>query len=283
MTDATADPQPGPRAAVPERTDVLVVGGGPAGAATSYWLARAGRHVTCVERKTFPRDKTCGDGLTPRAVKQLADMGLYDALLPYHRYTGLRALAHGVTVELQWPQHPVYPDHGFVVRRRDLDQLVFQHAADAGAHCHQGTEAVAPIVQNGLVTGAVVKDKASGTTREIRARYVVVADGANSRFGRALGTARTASTPRAWPSAPTTRARATTTRGSRARSTCGTATATRCPGYGWIFPVGDGTVNVGIGLLSTFRDFKSVNTTHLLTRLRTPGGRATGRSTPTTR
>lgn len=53
MTDATADPQPGPRAAVPERTDVLVVGGGPAGAATSYWLARAGRHVTCVERKTF--------------------------------------------------------------------------------------------------------------------------------------------------------------------------------------------------------------------------------------
>jgi 2-polyprenyl-6-methoxyphenol hydroxylase-like FAD-dependent oxidoreductase len=89
----------------------------------------------------------------------------------------------------------VYPDHGFVVRRRDLDQLVFEHAAAAGAETHQGTEAVAPIVENGLVTGAVVKDKASGETREIRARYVVIADGANSRFGRALGTARNRSLP----------------------------------------------------------------------------------------
>ena len=154
-----------------DRTDVLVVGGGPAGAATSYWLAKAGHRVTCVERKTFPRDKTCGDGLTPRAVKQLADMGLYDELVPYHRYTGLRAVAHGVTVELNWPDHPVYPDHGFVVKRRQLDQIVFEHAASAGADCHQGTEAVSPIVESGLVAGAVVKDKATGETRDIRARY----------------------------------------------------------------------------------------------------------------
>jgi flavin-dependent dehydrogenase len=142
----------------PSRADVLVVGGGPAGAATSYWLAKAGHRVVCVERKTFPRDKTCGDGLTPRAVKQLADMGLYDALLPYHRYSGLRAIAHGITLELNWPDHPDFPDHGFVVRRRDLDQLVFDHATQAGAETHQGTEAVAPIVEDGLVVGAVVKD-----------------------------------------------------------------------------------------------------------------------------
>ena len=122
-----------------DRVDVLVVGGGPAGAATSYWLARAGHRVVCVERKTFPRDKTCGDGLTPRAVKQLADMGLYDALTPYHRYSGLRAVAHGITLELSWPDHPTYPDHGFVVRRRDLDQLVFEHAAATGAETHQNT------------------------------------------------------------------------------------------------------------------------------------------------
>jgi len=265
MTDATADPQPGPRAAVPERTDVLVVGGGPAGAATSYWLARAGRHVTCVERKTFPRDKTCGDGLTPRAVKQLADMGLYDALLPYHRYTGLRALAHGVTVELQWPQHPVYPDHGFVVRRRDLDQLVFQHAADAGAHCHQGTEAVAPIVQNGLVTGAVVKDKASGTTREIRARYVVVADGANSRFGRALGTARNREYPQGMAIRTYYESPLHDDPWIESALDVRDRNGNSLPGYGWIFPVGDGTVNVGIGLLSTFRDWRNVNTSHLMT------------------
>src|SRR3954467_2272140 len=166
-----------------DRRDVLGVGGGPSGAATSYWVAKAGHRVTCVERKTFPRDKTCGDGLTPRAVKQLDDMGLYDALLPYHRYTGLRAVAHGITLELQWPDHPTFPDHGFVVRRRDLDQLVFEHAAAAGASTHEDTEPVAPIVEGGLVAGAVVKDKTTGKTREIRAQYVVIADGANSRFG----------------------------------------------------------------------------------------------------
>src|SRR5688500_5247286 len=132
-----------------DRCDVLVVGGGPAGAATSYWLAKAGHRVVCVEKKEFPRDKTCGDGLTPRAVKQLADMGLYDALLPFHRYTGLRAVAHGHTLELRWPDHPTYPDHGFVVKRRFLDGLVFDHAGAAGAELHQGTEAVAPIVEGG--------------------------------------------------------------------------------------------------------------------------------------
>ena len=57
-----------------ESWDVLVVGGGPAGAASAYWLAEAGHDVTLVERKHYPREKTCGDGLTPRSVRQLEDM-----------------------------------------------------------------------------------------------------------------------------------------------------------------------------------------------------------------
>ena len=83
-----------------DRHDVLVIGGGPAGASTAHWLADAGHDVVVVEKKQFPREKTCGDGLTPRAVRQLDDMGLYPALESYHRYTGLRAIAHGVTLEL---------------------------------------------------------------------------------------------------------------------------------------------------------------------------------------
>lgn len=264
MTHPTADSDQAPRP-TPERTDVLVVGGGPAGAATSYWLARAGHHVTCVERKTFPRDKTCGDGLTPRAVKQLTDMGLYDALTPYHRYTGLRAVAHGVTLELEWPRHPIYPDHGFVVRRRDLDQLVFAHATEAGAHGHQGTEAVAPIIRNGLVCGAVVKDKATGTTREISARYVVVADGANSRFGRALGTARNRQYPQGMAIRTYYESPLHDEPWIESALDVRDRSGNSLPGYGWIFPVGDGTINVGIGLLSTFRDWRSVNTSHLMT------------------
>ena len=248
----------------PDRVDVLVVGGGPAGAATSYWLARAGHRVVCVERKTFPRDKTCGDGLTPRAVKQLADMGLYDALTPYHRYSGLRAVAHGITLELSWPDHPTYPDHGFVVRRRDLDQLVFEHAAATGAETHQNTEAVSPIVEGGLVTGAVVKDKGTGERREVRARYVVVADGANSRFGRALGTARNRSYPQGMAIRTYYESPLHDDPWIESCLDVRDRKGASLPGYGWIFPVGNGTINVGIGLLSTFRDWREVNTTHLM-------------------
>lgn len=248
----------------PDRHDVLVVGGGPAGAAASYWLARAGHDVVCVERKVFPREKTCGDGLTPRAVKQLTDMGLYDALTPYHRFDGLRAVAHDITLELKWPDHPIYPNHGFVVRRRDLDQLVAERAADAGATLLQGHEAVQPLLVDGMVRGALVKDKEQGQTREIRARYVVIADGANSRFGRALGTARNRTYPlgmaiRTYYESPLHAdpwiESALDVRDRNGKS---------LPGYGWIFPVGDGTINVGIGLLSTFRDWREVNTSHLM-------------------
>ena len=245
--------------------DVLVVGAGPAGAATAYWLAEAGHDVVVVERKTFPREKTCGDGLTPRAVKQLADMGLEDAIArDHHRFDGLRAVAHGITLELQWPEHPEYPSHGYVVRRRDLDQLVVDHAVKSGASLQQGTEALAPVLERGLVAGAVVKRKDTGAVEDLRARYVVVADGANSRFGRELGTVR----DRTYPQGMAIRAyyesplhddpwieSALDVRDRRGNS---------LPGYGWIFPVGDGTVNVGIGLLSTFREWKSVNTSHLM-------------------
>jgi len=248
-----------------DRRDVLVVGGGPSGASTAYWLAKAGHQVTCVERKAFPRDKTCGDGLTPRAVKQLDDMGLSHALLPYHRYTGLRAVAHGISLELAWPDHPTFPNHGYVVKRRHLDQIVFEHAEAAGAEACSGTEAVSPIVEGGLVAGAVVKEKATGQTREIRARYVVIADGANSRFGRALGTARNRSYPQGMAIRTYYESPLHADPWIESCLDVRDRNGSSLPGYGWIFPVGDGTINVGIGLLSTFRDWREVNTSHLMT------------------
>lgn len=244
-------------------TDVLVIGGGPAGAAASYWLAKYGHDVTVVERKTFPREKTCGDGLTPRAVHQLDEMGLTEELTKFHRFVGLRATGMGRALELEWPEHPVFPSYGYVVRRRELDTLVAHNAVAVGARLLEGHDALLPIVDRGFVRGAIVQPP-EGDPVEVRARYVIVADGANSRFGRALGTFRT----REWPYGTAIRTYWSSPRHDEPWIESALDVKDRngnpMPGYGWIFPVGDGTVNIGVGLLSTFRDFKTVNTTTLL-------------------
>lgn len=244
--------------------DVLVVGGGPAGGAAAYWLAERGHRVLVVEKKTFPREKTCGDGLTPRAVRQLTDMGLESRLAHFHRYDGLRSMGHGTTLELAWPDHPDFPAHGYVVRRRDLDAMVAERAVEAGATLWTGAEATEPVVEDGRVCGAVVTRKSDGTTETVRARYVLVADGANSRFGRALGTRR----DRSYPLGMAVRGYFTSPLHDdpwiESHLDIRDKSGESLPGYGWIFPVGDGTVNVGVGLLSTFRGWKDINTSHLM-------------------
>jgi geranylgeranyl reductase family protein len=245
--------------------DVLVVGAGPAGAAAAYWLARAGHRVLAVEKKAFPREKTCGDGLTPRAVRQLNDMGVGDRLAESHlRYDGLRAMGHGVTLEMPWPSHPEFPNYGYVVRRRDLDTLVAANAQVAGAQVWAGSEAVAPILEAGVVRGATVLDPESGVPVPVRCPYVVVADGANSRFGRALGTVR----DRAYPLGMAIRGYFESPYHDdpwiESHLDITDRQGDHLPGYGWIFPVGDGTINVGCGLLSTFRGWKDINTSTLM-------------------
>jgi geranylgeranyl reductase family protein len=217
-----------------------------------------------VEKKVFPREKTCGDGLTPRSVKQLVDMGLSGPLSEFHRYDGLRSIAHGVTMELQWPAHPDFPDHGYVVRRRDLDEMVAKRAVEAGATLRQGAEAVEPVLEGGIVTGAAIKDKATGTVEAVSARYVVVADGSNSRFGRALGTRR----DRTYPLGMAVRGYYRSPRHDdpwiESHLDIVDRDGAHLPGYGWIFPLGDGRVNVGVGLLSTFAGWKDINTSRLM-------------------
>ena len=245
--------------------DVLVVGGGPSGAACAYWLAEAGHDVVVVEKKHFPRVKTCGDGLTPRAVKQLDDMGLADGLaVGAHRFDGLRSIAFGKTIELQWPERPGFPRHGYVITRHDLDQMVAERAEKAGATVLQGMEAIEPHLDGGVPRGAVVKNKDTGDTTTIRATYTVVADGANSRFGRALGCSR----DRAYPLGMAIRGYFTSPRSHEpwieSHLDVRDARGNVLPGYGWIFPLGDGRVNVGVGLLSTFKQWKEVNTSKLM-------------------
>ncbi len=257
--------------------DVLVVGGGPAGSSCAFWLADAGWDVVVVEKKRFPRDKTCGDGLTPRSVRQLQDMGLGAALEGAHRYDGLRSCAYGRVLELPWPEHPSFPSHGYVITRHDLDQLVAERAAKAGATVLQGTEAVEPVVDapstagaaaaTGRLprcTGAVVRDSATGATSTVRARYVVLADGANSRLGRALGTSRN----REWPLGLALRGYYRSPRHDdtfiESHLDIRDGSGAVVPGYGWIFPLGDGRVNVGVGVLSAEGRWRGVNTSRLM-------------------
>ena len=255
-----------------------MVGGGPGGAAAAYWLADAGWDVVVVEKKHFPREKTCGDGLTPRSVRQLADMGLSGALAGAHRYDGLRSCAYGMTLELPWPDHPTFGPHGYVITRHDLDQLVAERAAKAGATLWVGAEALSPLLEGDApegggeagagalppCTGAVVRDTAGGDTVEVRARYVVVGDGANSRFGRALGTVR----DRTYPMGMALRGYYRSPRHDdpfiESHLDIRDASGTVVPGYGWIFPLGDGRVNVGVGLLSVEGRWKGVNTSRLM-------------------
>jgi len=247
-----------------DRYDVLVVGAGPAGAAAACWLAEAGHRVLVVERKRFPREKTCGDGLTPRAVRQLEDLGLAGGLSQYLRFGGLRSIAHGVTLELAWPDHPDLPPYGYVVRRRDLDELVAGRAVKAGATLWPASEAVEPLVEDGLVAGAVVHRRETGTREPVRARYLVVADGANSRFGRALGATRDRSYPLGMAVRGYFESPYHDEPWIESHLDLRDREGRHLPGYGWIFPVGDGTVNVGVGLLSTFSGWKSINTSRLM-------------------
>ena len=109
--------------------DAVIVGAGPSGSACAFWLASAGWDVAVVERKTFPRAKTCGDGLTPRSVRQLQDMGLEDQVAAVgHRYSGLRSCGFGQEVAMRWPDHPSFPSYGYAITRFDLDAMVADRA-----------------------------------------------------------------------------------------------------------------------------------------------------------
>ena len=244
--------------------EVLVVGGGPGGAAAAYWLARAGHEVLLVEKKGYPREKTCGDGLTPRAVHQLIEMGFDFDVPELHRIGGLRAYAGERKLELAWPEHTVYPNWGAVIRRADLDHQVAALMEKQGAVLRQHTEAT-PVLVDGRLDA--VELRTDGEVEVVRPRVTVVADGSNSRFGRALGAYR----ERDYPFGLAARGYYASPRSQDSfleshldiRDRQGRSVA----GYGWIFPLGDGTINVGVGVLSTFKGWKDVNTSTLLDTL----------------
>jgi geranylgeranyl reductase family protein len=246
-----------------DTADVIVVGAGPAGSATAYYLANAGLDVLVLEKSHFPREKVCGDGLAPRAVKALAGMGVPIAESDgWVRSRGLRIIGGGGRIELDWPELSSFPGYSLVRSRLDFDQTLARHAQKAGARLVEGCNVTGPLRDDrtGRVTGVTFQQTDNGekTERSARGRVVVAADGNSSRLSVAMGLRKRDDRP----IGVAVRTYYTTPRhkddyleawldlwdGEKL-----------LPGYGWIFGMGDGTSNVGLGLLNTSEAFGNID------------------------
>ena len=247
-------------ARVDDSADVVIVGAGPA-SALAYYLATTGLDVLVLEKSTFPREKVCGDGLTPRAVKALTGMGVPIAASDgWLRNKGLRIIGGGGRIELDWPDLSSYPGYGLVRTRTDFDQILARHAQKAGARLLEGVNVTGPLLDDrtGRITGVTAKDG-----QQFRGRLVVAADGNSSRLSVAMGLHKRDDRPlgvavRTYYTSPRhdddyLEAWLDLWDGS-----------SLLPGYGWIFGMGDGTSNVGLGLLNTSTGFGEIDYRELL-------------------
>lgn len=208
------------------------------------------------EKKDFPREKTCGDGLTPRAIRELELMGLGRELMGWESVKGLRVHAAGRTLELPFPALDAWCDYGLVKPRRNLDQIVLSRAEAAGAKVLYSTHVKEPVYERGVVAG--LRAQRDGETEEIRAKYIVCAEGAATKLARSLGRVRSESYPMGLAIRQYFRSPMEHSGWFEAYLDIRTG-PDAVPGYGWVFPVGDGTVNAGVGLLSTYGGWRSVN------------------------
>ena len=238
-----------------EQRDLLIIGGGPAGSAAAIVAARAGVRVTLFEKGPHERDKVCGDGLTPRAVAALEELKVdYSAA---HRIDGLRMIAGKKTRELAWPTTDRFPNHGAVWPRHRFDTHLIDLAIEAGADVRFESEAL-PVMEGDRCIGVI----SGGDT--FTAPLTILAAGAQGAAAKMLGAERDPNEPfglaiRAY--APTPR------HAERHLEACLSLRdehGTPVPGYGWMFPAGDGTVNIGVGALSTMKGFKKLNLNTLL-------------------
>ena len=231
--------------------DVIVVGAGPGGSATAALCAQRGLDVLLLEKAEFPRDKVCGDGLTPRAVRMLTRLGIDTSESAGFLHTrGLRVYGgRTAPFELPWPQLSDFPDYGTTCPRRRLDDLLAGRAVQLGAHLICGANVTEPVLVGDRITGVRTRDG-----RTFRAPVVVAADGNSTRLGVAMGRRRDERRPmgvavRAYFESPRhddpwMESWLELWDGERGAST-------QLPGYAWVFPMGDGRCNVGLGMLNS--------------------------------
>jgi geranylgeranyl reductase family protein len=239
---------------VDRRADVVVVGAGPAGSSAASRLAGAGLDVAVLEKAEFPREKVCGDGLTPRGVKALLDLGVDTS--GWVRHKGLRVHGGGQVVEVDWPTLDSWPAYSLVLRRSELDARLADHARAAGADVVTGVTVTEPLLDDaGRVAGVRAEVGPDREPAVWHAPLVVSAEGLSGRLAKSLGLNRREDRPlgvavRRYVRTPRSADHYLDI--SFDLSAEG-PTADSMPGYGWVFGMGDGTANVGFGLLDTRR------------------------------
>src|SRR3954470_3946957 len=236
--------------------DVIVVGAGPGGSAAAYHLARHGVRVLVLEKTEFPREKVCGDGLTPRAVRQLVRMGVDTSeKAGWLQNKGLRVIGGGVRLELDWPDLASFPDYGLVRTRLDFDDMLAKRAAEAGALLRTGVNVTGPVLDgDGRAIGVTAKIGGDQETVEFRAPLVLAADGVSGKLPLAMALAKRDDRPigvavRRYYHSPVRADDDYLESWLQLRRAQGRDRL--LPGYGWIFGMGDGRANVGLGILNS--------------------------------
>ncbi len=240
-----------------QRYDLVIAGGGPSGSAAARQAAQTGAKVVVLDKAEFPRDKPCGDGLTARAVSYLQKMGLANEVAKFHRVNRVTVFSPSEW-ELSFPKRPGMPDHGHTVSRTELDTLLLKHAESAGAEVRQSAEVTGPIVENGRVVGVTLK---SG--EKVYGDAVIAADGAYSPIKRAL---KIDSEYNGY-SAIAIRSEMHANRADSDSLDIYLKLefqGDQLPGYGWVFPMGSGRFNIGLGYVNSYKNWQSINATQFL-------------------
>jgi geranylgeranyl reductase family protein len=250
-----------------EEADVIVVGAGPAGSTTAFYLAQAGLDVLLLEKSRFPREKVCGDGLTPRAVKALAGMGIdISTKNGWLRNKGLRVIGSGHRMEVPWPELSDYPGYGLVRTRASFDETLARRAEQAGVRLLENTTVTTPVIdeRTGRITGVRAGGSGGRSLRQeqpeqtFAARAIIAADGNSSRLSVAMGLRKRDDRPLGV--AVRTYYKSPRHDDDWLESWLDLWDGERLlPGYGWIFGMGDGTSNIGLGLLNTSKSFANTD------------------------